>query len=135
MTVENKELQKKEQQAVEGDAQRMERRPTYLPPTDVYEKDDAIVVVADMPGVSEKDVDIQLDNDTLTITGRVEAAAPEGFDLLYSEFASGQYERTFTLSEDVDRNGIKANMKNGVLRIALPKSEKARPRKIAVETE
>ncbi len=135
MTVEKKELQKTEQQAVEGDARRVERQPVYLPATDIYERKDEFVVVADMPGVAEKDVDLHLDNDTLTITGRTDTAAPEGFDTIHREFVSGRYERTFTLSEDVNRDGIKANMKHGVLRIVLPKSEKTRPRKIAVQTE
>ncbi len=135
MTMENKEVQKAQTQAVEGNAERMERRPVYLPATDVYERDDALVVVADMPGVTEKDIEINLDNDVLTLTGRAEFAEPAGFDALYGEFEAGQYERVFTLSEDVDREGIKATIKNGVLRVTLPKSEKVKPRKITVQAE
>ncbi len=135
MTVKNQEVQKAKSQAVEGDAERMEHRPVYVPATDIYERNDALVVVADMPGAAEKDVEIHLDNDVLTISGSAEFERPEGFDDLYSEFEAGRYERVFTLSEDINREGIKATMKNGVLRVELPKSEKVRPRKIAVQTE
>ncbi len=135
MTVKNQDVQKAQTQAVEGDAERMEYRPVYVPATDIYEREDALVVVADMPGATEKDVEIHLDNDVLTIAGRAEFERPEGFDDLYSEFEAGRYERVFTLSEDINREGIKATMKNGVLRVELPKTEKVRPRKIAVQAE
>lgn len=135
MTVENKALQETGTQAVEGETHRLERPPVYRPATDVYERDDALVVVADMPGVSEKDVEIDLDDDVLTLSGRAEHVEPEGYDALYGEFVPGVYERVFTLTEDVNREGIKATMKNGVLRVVLPKSEKARPRKITVQAE
>jgi HSP20 family molecular chaperone IbpA len=101
----------------------------------IYEREDALVIVADMPGVSEKNVDIHLENDTLKISGRAEAVEPEGYELLYSEYMPGDYERLFTLSADVDREGIKASMRHGVLRVMLPKSEKAKPRKITVQSE
>ncbi len=135
MTTETKAMEKQEKKAVEGSARAMERRPVYLPATDVYERQDAIVVVADMPGVSEKDVEINLENEILTLQGTTQPTEQEGFDALYSEFVAGDYERAFAISEDVDRERIKATMKNGVLRVELPKSEKAQPRKIAVQAE
>lgn len=127
-------MEKQAASSVQGDAQRMERRPLYVPATDVYERDDALVIVADMPGVGEKDVKIDLDNNVLTLRGRATALKQEGFDALFSEFAGGDYERSFQLSDDVDRDAIKASLKNGVLRVELPKAEQAKPRKISVQT-
>lgn len=135
MTTEVKEVKKQETPSVEANVQRIADRPVYVPVTDIYERDDALVIVADMPGVSEKNVDIHLENDTLKIRGHAEGADSEGYELLYSEYTPGDYERQFTLSADVDRDGIKASMRHGVLRVMLPKAEKAKPRKITVEAE
>ena len=105
----------------------------YSPDTDIFETQDAIVVVADMPGVDDKHVDIQLENDVLTLTGRVSREAPKDMSLLYRGYSKGDYQRSFTLSEDIEREGIKARIKDGVLRITLPKARKNLPREIPVE--
>jgi HSP20 family protein len=104
----------------------------FIPRTDIYERKDAIVVTADLPGVDEKAVDINVEKNVLTITGRVNRQGIEGHRLIYSEYQVGDYQRTFTLSNDIDVSKIEASMKDGVLRITLPKSEKVLPRKIAV---
>jgi HSP20 family protein len=109
-------------------------RPVYLPATDIYETDGAVVVVADMPGVDEKNVDVDLDDDVLTLTGHTVPEPFEGVDLVCCGYRPGDYRRSFTLSDGVEREGIKAQLKNGVLRVTLPKAKKAEPRKIAVET-
>ncbi len=105
----------------------------YSPDTDIYETKDAIMVVADMPGVDEKHVDIQLENDVLTLTGRSSAEDVQDMGLLYRGYSTGDYKRSFSLSEDVERDGIKARIKDGVLRITLPKARKNLPREIPVE--
>ena len=105
----------------------------YSPDTDIFETKDAIVVVADMPGVDEKHVDIQMENDVLTLTGRASNEAVQDMDLLYRGYSTGDYKRSFSLSEDVERDGIKARIKDGVLRITLPKARKNQPREIPVE--
>lgn len=107
--------------------------PVYVPQTDIYETAEAVVVLADMPGVDEKHVDVQLENNVLTLTGHVVPEPPEGHELVYREFVPGDYQRSFTLSETVDRNGIRARMTNGVLRVTLAKTKEAQPRRIAVE--
>ena len=103
------------------------------PATDIYESEKAITVVADMPGVSDKGLEVTLENSVLTLVGRSEDAAPADRELLHREFGPAEYRRTFSLAEDIDRDHIAVKMKAGQVRITLPKAAKAHPRKIAVE--
>ncbi|MBN2161801.1 MAG: Hsp20/alpha crystallin family protein [Pontiellaceae bacterium] len=105
---------------------------TYVPVTDIYEKDDAILVRCDMPGVTQDQVDIHLDNDELEITGKQAMNTPEGYDLLIGEYGTGVFRRKFSIPQLIDREKIRARLHNGVLDIELPKAEQAKPRKIAV---
>lgn len=107
--------------------------PTYTPATDIYEKDNKIVVVADMPGVAENDVSISLEKRVLTITGRTTASDTSSYRLLYSECEPCVYKRSFSVSEEIDTDKIEASMKNGVLTVLLPKAEKSQPRTIQVK--
>jgi HSP20 family protein len=106
----------------------------FVPRADIYETDDTIVVVADMPGVDESSLDITLENNVLTINGCVEPMQPEGYSLTYAEYREGDYVRSFRLSDEIDREGIEATLKDGVLRLSLPKIREARTRKIEVKT-
>ena len=115
-------------------APKVERR-VYMPRTDIYETRDAFVVVADMPGVDEKNVEIVSENDTLTIRGRVEPLTFTGHRLAWQEYGEGHFEKAFTLSNDINRDGITAAMKNGVLKLTLPKGGPAKTRKIEVKAE
>ena len=108
--------------------------PVFTPAADIYEKDDALLVVCEMPGVPESAVDIDLEDDVLTITGQQEDPSQEHCQLVYRGYATGIYRRAFTLATDIDREKIKARLVNGILSITLPKAESARPRKIKVET-
>jgi len=130
------QMQKQEAQAPQG-AEFTRARRVFMPRTDIYETADGIVLLADMPGVDDKSVDITLENNLLTITGRVQNLDEElkGYRLAYEEYEEGDYQRVFTLSDEVDREGIDASVKNGVLRVHLPKSVKARMLKIAVKAE
>ena len=105
--------------------ERTRERPVYAPRTDIYETEDAVVLVADMPGVDEKSIDVTLERSTLTITGTTQDAAPEGYRLAYAEFERGDYQRSFALSAHADPNGIEASMKDGVLRVRVPKAKPA----------
>ena len=120
---ENKEtgLQKRETQLPEG-VEHMKQGRQFLPLADIYETDGEVVVLADMPGVNADHVDITLERNVLTIQGRAESAQPEGHDLAYAEYEIGDFTRSFTLSEQVDREGIEAKMTDGVLTLTLPKS-------------
>lgn len=129
---ETKELQVKEKQEVAAPAEQTRPGLVFTPSVDIFESDHEITLLADMPGVSSDNVNIDLHEGVLTISGDV---APwenaEEADLL-AEFEIGKYYRQFTLSEIVDQEKIEAKLENGVLRLKLPKAEKAVPRKIAV---
>lgn len=109
--------------------------PVRTPATDIYEADSGIVLVADMPGVSEKGLDVTLENNVLTLVGRTEWTGPEGLEALHREFGPAEYRRTFTLADDLDREKIVARVKAGQVRIMLPKAAKAQPRRITVENK
>jgi len=108
-------------------------RPVFVPPADIYETRANIVVVAEMPGVAPDGVDITLERRVLTIRGRNAGYEHTGYQRVYNEYADGDYERVFTLSENIDRDRIEATLKDGVLHLVLPKSETAKPRKIELK--
>jgi HSP20 family molecular chaperone IbpA len=127
----DQEIATKEKQQAES----MERtRPGryFVPEVDICENDDSLRLWADMPGVSENDVDVTLRNGVLTISGKVATSTYENLAPLYTEYNVGNYVRQFTLNEEIDETGIKARMRNGVLEVELPKREHARPRRIQV---
>src|SRR6187200_2422321 len=111
-------------------AQRMPPRPVFMPPADIYETKDSIVVLTEMPGVSSEGVDISLERRVLTIRGRSAGNDHSGYQQVYSEYSDGDYERVFTLSENIDRDRIEATLRDGVLQLVLPKAEAAKARKI-----
>jgi len=108
--------------------------PVYTPAVDIFETEDRISVLADMPGVKAKDLKIDLRDNVLTLSGRVDASSPEKEATVLCEFESGTYFRQFTLSEMIDQAKIDAKLADGVLRLELPKAERAKPRQIAVKT-
>jgi len=137
MANESKELQtieaeEKEVVTVEG-AERTRTRRVYVPRVDIYETGETIVVLADIPGVDEKSVDVTLEKNILSIAGYVESESPDNYALAYAEYEAGDFERSFTLSDEIDREKIEATVKNGVLRLYLPKAGPAKARKITVK--
>jgi len=106
---------------------------TLRPEVDIFEMSDGLGVVVDMPGVRKEDLDIRVENDILTIAGKAASQTPG--NPLYREFELGTYFRQFQLSEHVDQDKIKAELKHGVLTLHLPKAEKAKPKKITVNVE
>src|SRR5438034_4614192 len=92
---------------------RVPSRPVFVPPADIYETRDSIVVLAEMPGVAPDGVDITLERRVLTIRGRSAANSHPGYQRVYDEYADGDYERVFTLSENIDRDRIEATLKDG----------------------
>jgi HSP20 family protein len=105
---------------------------TVAPPVDIYEAEKEFVLLADMPGVTPEGVDVQAERDTLVIRGRAEGTAtpPD-----YQEFELADYRRSFTLGEDLDTNGIRAVLRDGVLRVQIPKSPGVAAKKIPVRAE
>ncbi len=126
----DKDLQKTENIAV---TEKIRNVKTFIPRVDIYETRDALFLIAEMPGVDEKTVDVELEKNVLTISGRVEDGKVKDYNLVFSEYEVGDYERTFTLSDEIDREKIKATVKQGVLRLELPKAEKVKPKKIAIQ--
>ena len=108
-----------------------ERKRVVIPRADIYQCNDQVFLEVDMPGVSKENVDIQLENNVMTITGKV-TPTPEGWTLVHSESALCDYKRSYELSTDVDFEHITAKMEAGVLKITLPKVQTAKARKIAV---
>jgi HSP20 family protein len=133
-----KEIEKKEAST----ADRIERTwatSVYTPQVDIVEKKEEIIVFADMPGVDEKSVDISLEKNVLSIFGKVEDASDDAsikdHKRAYAEYGVGDFERVFTLSDEIDRDRIQATVKNGVLKLVLPKAEAMKSRKITVKAE
>jgi len=104
----------------------------FLPVTDIFETDHSLTLVVEMPGVSKNNVEVRVENDVLTVEGRMDFANYEGLQPLYTEYNVGNYVRSFHLSSKIDQDGILAELKDGVMTLVLPKAEKARARKIMV---
>jgi HSP20 family molecular chaperone IbpA len=133
MTDQTLELEEQEVETTsENEKPRHMRR--HTPRVDIYEVDNSVFMTADMPGVADDGVEITMEKNLLTIRGQVEVGLPEGYELNYREYRIGDYERTFSLSDEIDRDHIEATMKNGVLHLTLPKNEEAKARKIEVRT-
>ena len=105
---------------------------TIAPSVDIYETDTHYVVLADMPGVTAEGLDVVAERDSLVVHGRVEQPATEPD---YQEFEFGDYHRVFMLTEDLDADGMTAALRDGVLRVEIPKSPRVQPKKIPVRTE
>jgi len=130
----NQEMVSKDKRLGRGST-RAESERVLRPSVDVFEDESGITLIADMPGVSRDGLDIEVEGDTLSIAGEVKLPAPEGMDALYAEVNSIRYLRTFTMSDDLARDGVDATLKDGVLRLHIPKREEVRPRKIEVQVD
>ena len=107
--------------------------PIFVPAADIYETEDALFLSLEMPGVSPDALNIMLDQRVLTISGRSRSSAPEGYSLTHHEYRDGDYERAFTLSEAIDNDKIEAELKEGVLRLKLPRSQPAPAKTINIK--
>lgn len=128
-----KELKIKEKQEVSTQAEQTRPGLVFTPSVDIFETDKELVLLADMPGVKTGDLNIDLRDNTLTLAGDVQPYQNPGESDILSEYEVGKYYRQFSLSEIIDQSRIDAQLKDGVLRLTLPKVEKATPRKIAVQ--
>ncbi len=126
---------KKQEVVSQNDSEQTRSLKQYSPRTDIFESHDQLILLADMPGVKQEGIDITLEQNILTIHGKVEVPTFPGYTLAYSEYGIGDFERVFALSNEIDRDGIQATVKNGVLKLVLPKSKASMPRKITVQTE
>lgn len=127
-----KELQVREKQEVAAPAEQTRPGLVFSPLVDIFETDKEIVLLADMPGVTSDKLDVDLRENMLTLSAEaVSGKESEEQDIL-SEFPVGKFYRQFTLSEVIDQGKIEAKLNGGVLRLVLPKVEKAAPRKIQI---
>ena len=126
------ELQNLEAQGSTASAEPASNRRTITPRSDIFETEQDIVVVADLPGVDEKSVDVTVEKNILTVLGTVHFEKPAKHNLLYAEYPIGNFERKFALPNEIEREAIHAHMKDGVLTLRLPKSAHAKVKKITV---
>jgi HSP20 family molecular chaperone IbpA len=123
-TREKKELVSKEEKTIPGRF--------YVPSTDIYETEQALTLVMEMPGVEKKDITVGLENDVLRVEGRIDFSKYEGMEPVYSEYNVGHYTRSFTLSSKIAQDQIAAQLEDGVLTLTLPKVKEAQPRRIPI---
>jgi HSP20 family molecular chaperone IbpA len=121
---EKKELAAKEEKTVPGRY--------YVPYTDIYETDETLTVVMEMPGVEKGNLGVTLENDVLRVDGRIDFSKYEGMEPVYTEYNVGHYTRSFTLSNKIDQEKINAQLDGGVLTLTLPKGKDVLPRQIAI---
>jgi HSP20 family molecular chaperone IbpA len=121
---EKQELAKKEEQTIPGRY--------FVPTADIFETDEALTVIMEMPGVEKQDVNVHLEDDILRVEGKVDHAKYQGMDPIYTEYLVGHYARGFTLSGKIARDAISAQLEDGVLTLTLPKAKEAMPRRIAI---
>jgi HSP20 family protein len=113
--------------------QRQQEARAMLPRVDVLEDDTGITLLADLPGVPKDQLELKVDGDTLLIEGTVTPQTPERLEPVYAEVRVPRYRRVFTLSRELDPGRIEANLKDGVLKLRIPKQEHAQPRRIQVQ--
>ena len=128
------EVQKQE----EVSADEMERTRSsrcFVPKADIYETEQEIIILADVPGANDKTVDITLEKNVLSINAYIEPLRTGDYNIAYAEYEEGDYQRSFRLSDEIDQEKIEAVVSEGVLRLNLPKSKAAKTKKIAVKTK
>jgi HSP20 family protein len=121
---EKKELVAKEEKTVPGRY--------YVPYADIYETDEALTVVMEMPGVEKSRLNVALENDVLKVDGQIDFTKYRDMEPVYAEYNVGHYARSFTLSNKIDQEKISAQLEDGVLTLTLPKAKQARPRRISI---
>lgn len=107
-------------------------RPAITPPIDIHEGPDGLTLEADLPGANESNLSIQLEHNVLTLDARIDEPAHAAARLIHQEFPIGDYHRSFILSDDVDRDRITAELKDGVLRVVLPRADRPRARRVEI---
>ena len=109
-------------------------RESFTPPIDIHEGPEGLILEADLPGAHERNLTIQLQDNVLSLHAQIDSSVPEGARLIHEEYRLGDYRRSFILSDEVDRDRISAELKNGVLRLFLPKADRSRMRRIEIKS-
>jgi len=129
---EDRELQVQEKREVDKAQEQTRPLRAFLPTADIYETEDVLTLILEMPGVDRSNIDVNVDGGMLTIEGRIDFNKYEGLQPVYSEYNIGPYRRSFRISNRIDQDKIKAEMRDGVITLTLPKAEEAKPRRIEV---
>ena len=127
------DVRREERQAPARQEQHPQQAPAMIPRVDVLEDPTGITLLADLPGVTREALEIHVEGDSLTIEGTVTAATPESMQATYAEVRVPRYRRSFTLSRELDGGRIEAQLKDGVLRLRIPKQEHAQPRRVSIK--
>jgi HSP20 family molecular chaperone IbpA len=128
-------IEKRENQStVNVPTERIDQGTWYTPLVDIIENNDAFVFQADLPGVAAGDVDVSYENGVLTMAAKAHPRQPQGHRYVWNEYGVGHFYRQFTLNTPINVDGIKAELKNGVLELFVPKAESAKTRKIQIKT-
>ena len=128
------ELQVQQKREVEKGQEATTPTRAFMPNADIFETEDALTVVLEMPGVDRENIDVSVENGLLTVEGRINFGKYEGLHPVYSEYNVGPYRRSFRLSSRVDQDKISAEMRDGVVTLVLPKAEQAKPHRIEVKS-
>ena len=128
----SQELQVQQKRELEKKTEGTTPARVFMPVTDIFETPEALTVVLEMPGVDRNSIEANVEDDVVTIAGRVDFSKYEGMQPVYTEYNVGNYARSFEISGKIDQSKISAQMKDGVVTIVLPKAEQAKPRKIQV---
>jgi HSP20 family molecular chaperone IbpA len=128
----SQELQVQEKKEVERKEEATVPVRSFLPHTDIYENEDALTVIMEVPGAEKKDIDVQVENDVLRVEAKINFANYQALEPLYTEYNVGHFARSFALSNRLDQQQISAQLEDGVLTLVLKKAKEAQPRRIAV---
>jgi HSP20 family protein len=126
------ELQVQQKREVEKAQEPTMPTRAFLPTTDIFETEDALTLVLEMPGVDRGNIDVSVENGVLTVEGKINFDNYKGLQPVYSEYNVGPYRRSFRISSRIDQDKIKAEIRDGVITLVLPKAEEAKPRRIEV---
>jgi HSP20 family protein len=132
MNMTEQELKVQQKREVEEKPESTIPERVFLPVTDIFETEQALTVMLEMPGVDTQNVEVGVENEVLTIIGRIDFSKYEKLQPLYTEYNIGNYRRSFQLSSKIAQDGIKAELKDGLMTLVLPKAEKAKLRRITV---
>jgi HSP20 family molecular chaperone IbpA len=130
--VPSQELEVQEKKEVVGKDEATVPARYFLPNTDIYENDEALTVIMEVPGVVKDDLDVSVENDVLRVQAKINFANYGGLEPLYTEYNVGHFARSFTLSNKLDQQQISAHLEDGVLTLVLKKAKEAQPRRIAI---
>jgi HSP20 family protein len=128
----DQELQVQQKREVDRTQESTTPTRAFMPSADIFETEDTLTVVLEMPGVSRDNIDVSVENDILTVEGRIDFGKYEGLRPVYGEYNVGPFRRSFRLSSRIDQGKINAEMRDGVITLALPKAAEAKPRRITI---